>query len=172
MAYYLILLSSKVDSLAPVHQKGGGAQSFRPELQGREDSNSSASGLIVTEKTKGFVSEAIDGDLMHLILYWDGEGDGNCSVMSAYRLLIGERGGYSFHWTRMWNLHIPPKCVFVALMGRQWNMFFFIVTCYEGAVGMVGVVLPKEAEALAYREALSWLKGQAFDSFLIEIDAL
>nr|GMC71932.1 conserved hypothetical protein [Ipomoea batatas] len=90
-------------------------------------------------------------------------------------------------------------------MGRQLNMFFFIVTCYEGigdgwvnnsrgmicrmgrglyawdrigsvmaigAVGKVGDVLPREAETLAVREALSWLKGQAFDGVLIEIVAL
>nr|GLL22104.1 uncharacterized protein LOC109167502 [Ipomoea trifida] len=41
-----------------------------------------------------------------------------------------------------------------------------------GAVGKVGDVLPREAEALAVRDALSWLKGQAFDGVLIEIVAL
>nr|GMD31864.1 transcription factor TCP4-like [Ipomoea batatas] len=40
-----------------------------------------------------------------------------------------------------------------------------------GAVGKRGAVLPKEAEALAIREALSWLKDQHHDNVLVETDA-
>ncbi|XP_019163475.1 PREDICTED: uncharacterized protein LOC109159818 [Ipomoea nil] len=56
------------------------------------------------------------------IHYWDGEGNVHYSVKSAYRLLVGESGGVNGgSWTKMWNLHIPPKvkCFFWSLCSNS-----------------------------------------------------
>nr|GMC71350.1 LINE-1 reverse transcriptase isogeny [Ipomoea batatas] len=107
------------------------------------------------------------------IMYWEGEVDGQYSVKSAYRLLVGEKEGvweaYGWHWDVGDENAVRENG---NMLGIGWVLRNYMgVVVAAGAVGRRGAVLAREAKALAIREALSWLKGRDYDNVIVETDA-
>ncbi|XP_074359733.1 uncharacterized protein LOC141699810 [Apium graveolens] len=132
-------------------------------------------------------SVPLNEDMRQYRIYWSKESSGEYSVRSAYRLLQVQKALWrqedndSF-WRKIWKIRALPKLVdgdgdssWVKPHESIIKVSVDATTFREYSGSGMGVIVidaGELAEALAIKEALSWIKNQGWQGVIVESDFL